>query len=164
MDLRDAIRMAGQILDEERIEPTVGYCSTETVSVVGALAALAGPLAERGKKHPRSVQEQPEKFQFTSTNFDLLCALLDQLPEQSRPALLRSTLPRISEFVRHFLPPLTGHDQKEPIDINVQLQGYFEFVANVWLSFVPGDFKQKFPRNFKFLVTIPHSFLGRTSS
>lgn len=64
------------------------------------------------------------------------------------------------KFVRHFLPTIRGHTLKEPIDMNIQLQRYFEFVANVWLSFAPGDFKDKFPRNFKFPVTIPHSFLG----
>jgi len=49
---------------------------------------------------------------------------------------------------------------QEDVDINDQLQKYFEFAANVWLSFAPGDYKQKFPRDFKFLVTVPHSFLG----
>ena len=29
-----------------------------------------------------------------------------------------------------------------------------------WLSFTPGDYKERFPRNFKFLVTVPHSFTG----
>jgi len=28
------------------------------------------------------------------------------------------------------------------------------------LSFAPGDYKEKFPRSFKFLVTVPHSYLG----
>ena len=41
-----------------------------------------------------------------------------------------------------------------------QLQKYFEFAANVWLSFAPGDYKQKFPRDFKFLVTVPYTFRG----
>jgi hypothetical protein len=97
MNLLDAIQKAGQILDQERVEPTVGYDTAEPVSVIGAFAALTGPLNERGNKHPRIVQEHPERFQFKSTNFDLLCALLDQVPEQSRPALLASVLPRISE-------------------------------------------------------------------
>jgi len=97
MDLRDATQKAGQILDQERIEPTVGYGRATPASLLDALDALAGPLTERGKKHPRSIHEHPEKFQFTSTNFDLLCALLEQVPEQSRPALLGSTLARISD-------------------------------------------------------------------
>jgi hypothetical protein len=64
------------------------------------------------------------------------------------------------KFVRHFLPTIDGHEPKESTDMNTQLQRYFEFVANVWLSFAPYDFKDKFPRNFKFPVTVPHSFIG----
>lgn len=67
---------------------------------------------------------------------------------------------RGGKFVRHFLPTIDGHEAKESTDMNAQLQHYFEFVANVWLSFAPGDFKEKFPRNFKFPVTVPHSFIG----
>lgn len=65
-----------------------------------------------------------------------------------------------AKFVRHFLPTIDGHEPKESTDMNKQLQDYFEFVANVWLSFAPSGFKDKFPRNFKFPVTIPHSFIG----
>jgi hypothetical protein len=64
------------------------------------------------------------------------------------------------KFVHHFLPTIAGHEAKEEIDINDQLQKYFEFAANVWLSFSPGDYKEKFPRSFKFAVTVPHTFLG----
>jgi hypothetical protein len=44
--------------------------------------------------------------------------------------------------------------------MNAQLQEYFEFVATVWLSFAPSELKDGFPRDFKFPVTIPQSFLG----
>src|SRR5208283_3032389 len=64
------------------------------------------------------------------------------------------------KFIRHFLPTISGHESKESIDMSMQLQKYFEFVANVWLSFAPGDFKDRFPRNFRFPVTVPYSFLG----
>jgi hypothetical protein len=64
------------------------------------------------------------------------------------------------KFIRHFLPTIEGHDPKQSPDMVTQLQKYFEFVANVWLSFAPGDYKDKFPRNFKFPVSIPHSFIG----
>lgn len=63
-------------------------------------------------------------------------------------------------FIRHFLPSIEGHEPKEDVDINDQLKKYFEFAANVWLSFAPGDYKERFPRNFKFLVTVPYSFVG----
>lgn len=42
----------------------------------------------------------------------------------------------------------------------VQLRSYFELVAAAWFSFAPGDFKDKFPRDFKFPVTVPYTFVG----
>jgi hypothetical protein len=63
-------------------------------------------------------------------------------------------------FHHHFLPTISGHEPKEDIDINQQLQQYFEYAAKVWLSFAPGDFKEKFPRSFQFVVSVPHTFIG----
>ncbi len=63
-------------------------------------------------------------------------------------------------FVHHFLPSIAGHAAKEDIKLIEQLQKYFEFAANVWLSFSPEYFKEKFPRDFRFTVTIPHTYLG----
>ncbi len=63
-------------------------------------------------------------------------------------------------FVHHFLPTLSGYENKEHIDLNTRLQQFFEFAANVWLEFAPGDFKEKFPRDFRFPVTVPYMFLG----
>jgi hypothetical protein len=94
MDLRDATQKAGQILDEERISPTVTYGILPTA---GALVVALAPLLqqERGS-HNRQVRERPELFQLKSTNFDLLCALLDQVPHQDRPALIASISSRIA--------------------------------------------------------------------
>jgi len=64
------------------------------------------------------------------------------------------------KFLHHFLPSIIGHSQTESVDINVQLQKYFEFVANVWLAFAPSDLKARFPRSFMFPVSVPHSYLG----
>jgi hypothetical protein len=64
------------------------------------------------------------------------------------------------KFLHHFLPSVAGLSQTESIDMNAQLQKYFEFVANVWLSFAPSDLKAQFPRSFRFPVTVPHSYLG----
>jgi hypothetical protein len=68
------------------------------------------------------------------------------------------------KFQHHFLPSIEGLEKKESIDMITQLQQYFEFVANVWFSFAPGDFKGKFPRDFKFPVTVPHTFVGELPS
>jgi hypothetical protein len=57
--------------------------------------------------------------------------------------------------VHHFLPSLAGHEAKESIDLSEQLQTYFEYVENVWRLFVPEPLKSKFPRSFRFPVTVP---------
>jgi hypothetical protein len=66
-------------------------------------------------------------------------------------------------FVHHFLPTISGHEPKEDIDMNIRLQQYFEFAANVWFDFAPGDFKKTFPRDFKFPVTVPYEYVGELS-
>jgi hypothetical protein len=76
------------------------------------------------------------------------------------PAIIGCQWTGDQEFVRHFLPRIEGLESREEIDINDMLQRYFEFVANVWLRFAPGDFKHKFPRDFSFPVTIPFTFIG----
>jgi|ERR1017187_6076597 hypothetical protein len=76
------------------------------------------------------------------------------------PAIIGCKWDSEGHFLYHFLPIISGHEQKEPIDMNTQLQRYFEFVTNVWIEFAPGDFKEKFPRDFRFPVTVPYMFLG----
>ena len=61
-------------------------------------------------------------------------------------------------FVLHFLPTPDGQEPKE--NMNAQLQHYFEFVAGVWHSFAPSELKDRFPRSFKFPVTVPYSNLA----
>src|SRR5580658_303367 len=95
MDLRDAIQKAGQILDQERVSPTVGYELATTDLTLTVLSAVVGPLTERGT-HFRGVQAHPERYQFKSLNFDLLSALLDHVPEQNRQEWLASLHSRIS--------------------------------------------------------------------
>jgi hypothetical protein len=85
MNILDAIGKAGQVLDEERIEPSVRYASRGPS--VNAAAAF-----ERGG---HNVHEHPENFLFRSANFDLLCTLLDQVAEQDRPSLMTSIMSRI---------------------------------------------------------------------
>ncbi len=82
MDLREALSNADQILDEERIHPTVKYdcLPQERDSVTRALVAVAGSTnlqAERSYR-PRQIIEQPTWYRFKSTNYNLLCALLSR--------------------------------------------------------------------------------------
>lgn len=91
MNLRDAIEKAGQILDEERIEPTVDY---KISPVITDPLAIYSSLMERSQR-PCRVRENPGEFQFKSGNFDLLCALSDQVPEGDRPGLFAALRSRI---------------------------------------------------------------------
>jgi hypothetical protein len=93
MNLPEAVATAEQILDEERIFPTTFYGLASPVANSAAPTVIA--LGQRGA-HRRTVQERPENFIFRSTNFDLLCALLDQLPQQGRSVILAASLSRIS--------------------------------------------------------------------
>ena len=98
MDLRDACQKADQILDEERIHPTISYgLSKAALTALGGMAALASWMGpnDRGKQHPRIVRVDPEEHQFKSVNFDLLCAVFDQVREQDRPTLFASLRSRI---------------------------------------------------------------------
>jgi len=100
MNVQDAVAKAGQILDEERALPTASYWLAAPVASAAAPVAVA--LGERGAPR-RSVQERPENFIFRSTNFDLLCALLDKVPKGDRSAIFGASLSRISdrESYRH---------------------------------------------------------------
>lgn len=64
------------------------------------------------------------------------------------------------KFVHHFLPSIPGLAENDDIDMNEKLQEYFEYTANVWLSFMPSEVKKRFPRDFRFVVTLPHTYTG----
>ena len=76
------------------------------------------------------------------------------------PAIIGSKWDGEGHFIQHFLPTIMGHQSQEEVDMNTRLQHYFEFVASVWLEFAPEDFKEKFPRDFRFPVTVPYLFGG----
>jgi hypothetical protein len=76
------------------------------------------------------------------------------------PAIIGCAWDEKGNFRHHFLPFILGREPKESIDMNAQLQTYFEFATDVWLDFAPSDLGDKFPRSFKFPVTIPNFFLG----
>src|SRR6266567_3542345 len=64
------------------------------------------------------------------------------------------------KFLHHFLPTISGLSQNDETDMSAKLQEYFEYTANIWLSFAPSEFKKRFPRDFRFVVTVPHSYIG----
>lgn len=76
------------------------------------------------------------------------------------PAIIGCKWDEKRNFLHHFLPTISGHTPQEDVELNTRLQQYFEFAANVWLEFAPGDLKEKFPRDFRFPVTVPLLFVG----
>lgn len=77
-----------------------------------------------------------------------------------QPAIIGSKWDGDGSFLHHFLPTISGHQPQENVEMTTRLNQYFEFAANVWLEFAPGDFKEKFPRDFQFPVTVPYLFGG----
>lgn len=99
MDLRDALQKTGQILGEERMNPTVAYqLSKAKVTNLGAAASLyqLANLYQR-RVHPRPINDDPTEYQFKSLNFDLLSALFEQVPEHNRHALYSNISSRICD-------------------------------------------------------------------
>jgi hypothetical protein len=76
------------------------------------------------------------------------------------PAIIGQKWSGDHKFLFHFLPTISGLSNNDETDINEKLQQYFEYTANAWRSFAPGDFKERFSRDFAFVVTVPHSFIG----
>jgi len=110
MDLHDAVQKAGQILDQERVSPTVKYEVATTDTTMQAIYALSNqPSKDHGRRF-RGVEENPDKYQLKSVNFDLLSALLGQLPEQDQQEWLASLRSRISSLhaYRHLSSEVLG--------------------------------------------------------
>lgn len=117
----------------------------------------------------RGRKEHPEETYFTE-----YAKFLDVLEEQplrreirdyrnmahQNPAIIGAAWTAERQFLYHFLPTIDGHTPKEDLELNTRLQQYFEYVANIWLGFAPGDLKEKFPRDFSFPVTVPFLYAG----
>ena len=98
MDLSEALTNAFYVLEEERVRPTLSYhCVAKewppdmayeamTMGQQGYTPAMASSsfLHRERQKRPRTVRENPSEFQFTSVNFNLLLAILNQLAAPQR--------------------------------------------------------------------------------
>src|SRR5260370_6198935 len=106
MDLREALSDASQILDEERVAPTVIYHYAPYdnqagdvgvgMAVMQGLASMAGTvhISNLRNQRPREIQTLAW-YRFKSTNYNLLCALLSRLIENERLALTASIAARL---------------------------------------------------------------------
>jgi hypothetical protein len=106
MDLREALSNASQILDEERVAPTVSYeyvfdsqarYDTAGMIAMQGLAALAGTvnISTLRSQRPREIQTLIS-YRFKSTNYNLLCALLSRLNENDRIAFTANVAARLA--------------------------------------------------------------------
>lgn len=87
MKISEALEKASRILQEEEVQPTLGYryvfkSDGPSERVMGAAMQL-GLMAER-KERPRKVYEDPKLFAFESTNFNLLLKIFSQLADADR--------------------------------------------------------------------------------
>lgn len=100
MELSVAIARSCQILDEELSAPTVAYGlgklpeGDAAIRTLVGLTALQALLSDRSRR-PRSLNEEPAIYKFTSVNHDLLRALLSQISEPKRPAFLEAVTARL---------------------------------------------------------------------
>jgi len=99
MELTEAISSAEQILDEERLHPTVDYeClpqgGNNAAQALTAIAGIIGLQTQRSHR-PRQIIEQPTWYKFKSTNHTLLCAILSRLTVNNRAAFLSWVASRI---------------------------------------------------------------------
>lgn len=121
------------------------------------LAIACGQKEQSSLKYFWGYEKRLEKIEQMPIRQEI-CAYRNQNHET--PAIIGFAWDEKGNFRHHYLPSILGHEQKESIDMNIQLQKYFEFVSDVWLDFAPSELRDRFPRSFKFPVTIPNFFLG----
>ncbi len=107
MDLAEAAENLARILDEECRRPTVGYRISvakrgpPTADSSGVITNALGTSVSQWhirygrEKHPREVCEQPQVFEFESTNFDLLVRLFGAVAGPKHDGLLSNLLRRV---------------------------------------------------------------------
>jgi len=111
--------MASQILEEEQVQPTLGYryVSNEWPSNLWheqwdlqpkgwtpAMAAQKGLIAERGNR-PRQVYENPRMYVFESINFNLLLKVFSQVADSDRAGL-------VSTLLNHVRKPIAARQRQ----------------------------------------------------
>jgi hypothetical protein len=106
MNIREALEKAARILEEEQVQPTLGYRYVSDVwpsnlwhqqydlrkqGWTPAMAAASGLATER-KQRPRQVYEDAKLYVFESTNFNLLVKIFSQVAEAERASFVSALL------------------------------------------------------------------------
>ncbi len=136
MDLAEAIKKASDILDEERVRPTVGYRDTADDWVARHKEMTADEIAAAEKisriprlnivamreQQPRIVTETPQIYSFISVNYELLLAILSQIHPDDQAAFVRSMLSRVPKrdsiyrlTNTHVFPRFNGYISELPL-------------------------------------------------
>jgi hypothetical protein len=109
MKIEDANAKALQIFAEERRYQTVKYSPIPgpTIGPVDATQKLlhsmerlaaSSALTENRNGNPRTILQGPYRYQFSSTNYNLLVTLLGRVEETDRPAFLKTIADQIKLF------------------------------------------------------------------
>jgi hypothetical protein len=110
MNMSKAMMAVDQILNEERVRPTIGYedianewvkrsqemTSEEIAAWMKITSIPRTNLWAQRQESPRQVTETPHIFRFSGTNFDLLMSVYTQITENERPQLVGYILQRVS--------------------------------------------------------------------
>lgn len=103
MDINEALEKASRILEEEQVQPSLGYryvsyvwpsnqrFETQQQHWTPAMAAQRGLAIER-KQRPRDVYEDPKLYVFESVNFSLLVKILSQVGDADRANFVSTLL------------------------------------------------------------------------
>lgn len=107
MNISDALEKATRVLEEEQVQPTLGYryvsatwpsnCAYTQGHAPGQAAQMG--LANERKGRPRQVYEDPKLYVFESTNFALLVKIFSQVAETDRAAFVSALLNNVRRAV-----------------------------------------------------------------
>jgi hypothetical protein len=119
MNISEALEKASRILEEEQVQPTLGYRyvsdtwpsnqryqqdNLQQKGWMPAIAAQIGLATERNQR-PRQVYEDPKLYVFESTNFNLLVKIFSQVADADRASFVSALL----DYVRK---PMAASAQK----------------------------------------------------
>lgn len=93
MNIDDAKQGANQVLDDERICPTVRYVSPSPH--FGTAVPFNTPFGQRGQ-NPRPVSNVPGNFILESTNYNLLVSFYSRIPAPDKSTFVASVRDRIA--------------------------------------------------------------------
>jgi hypothetical protein len=103
MDLSEAVEKANRVLEEEQVQPTLGYRYDGKAWPENAMARAY--LASQRRDRPRNVFEDPNQFKIESTNLNLLLKIFSQVGHAERASF-------ISTLLNHVRKPIIANDSK----------------------------------------------------